>query len=221
MRVLTAVVGIPVVCPNCGVARSLKYPRKSITGWCRKCRTTHPDFRAKLFIGIAHAVEKRRLQQAGQISATCRACKTKYPNTAQFFQAKGGLLLHGQCRKCKSGKASIRLSLPGARDVERANAKTKRSQLRQEMFAALGQICSCCGEAEKLFLGLEHVNGGGRGHRKTGGGTYLLSVKREGWPKEKYAVLCHNCNLGKHLNGGICPHQTGIKEMLSIKAKAG
>jgi hypothetical protein len=32
-------------------------------------------------------------------------------------------------------------------------------------------------------------------------------LKRLGWPKEKYRILCANCNHGRALNGGVCPHQ--------------
>jgi hypothetical protein len=34
-----------------------------------------------------------------------------------------------------------------------------------------------------------------------------IDVKRQGFPKDRFQLLCHNCNMGKHMNGGICPHQ--------------
>ncbi len=69
--------------------------------------------------------------------------------------------------------------------------------------------CSCCGEKEIKFLCLDHINGGGNKHRKeskTHGGekTYIFLAK-SGFPTG-FQILCANCNLGKHLNGGSCPH---------------
>ena len=68
--------------------------------------------------------------------------------------------------------------------------------------------CSCCGEKEYLFLEIDHLNGGGNKHRKS-----VTSDKIAAWlirckfPKG-FGVLCCNCNKGKHLNGGKCPHKS-------------
>ena len=32
------------------------------------------------------------------------------------------------------------------------------------------------------------------------------SLKRQGWPKDGYQLLCANCNQGRARNGGVCPH---------------
>ena len=32
-------------------------------------------------------------------------------------------------------------------------------------------------------------------------------LKRLGWPRDRYQLLCANCNFGKLMNGGVCPHQ--------------
>ena len=69
-----------------------------------------------------------------------------------------------------------------------------------------GRKCNCCGETELLFLQLDHIdNNGGRHRRKEN----IVSLYR--WAKKKkyppgFQVLCANCNFGKHMNGGICPH---------------
>jgi hypothetical protein len=76
-----------------------------------------------------------------------------------------------------------------------------------------GGSCECCGEAERRFLTLDHVNndGGGRDRNQTPGlgtSTILRRLRRDGWPRDPtYALACFNCNSGRHLNGGICPHQ--------------
>ena len=75
------------------------------------------------------------------------------------------------------------------------------------MFLKLGAVCSCCGEAQKRFLTLDHIKNDGYLERKTSYGHSLTKAQKTGWDKKKYQVLCSNCNLGKSLNGGICPHQ--------------
>lgn len=86
---------------------------------------------------------------------------------------------------------------------------TRNSNLRDKVLIAYGNKCACCGEAERSFLQIDHKNGGGRADRVSG----LYSTRWYRWliknsfPPE-YQILCANCNWGKHLNGGICPHQT-------------
>jgi hypothetical protein len=94
--------------------------------------------------------------------------------------------------------------------------------LRVEFFKYYGDHCICCGELEKKFLTIEHLRGDGAKHRKaigSGAGT-LIDLKKRGWPRDGYAVLCFNCNSGKYLNGGICPHVTQAAELFIGKTLA-
>ena len=52
------------------------------------------------------------------------------------------------------------------------------------------------------------VNGGGNRHRKVvkGGCTFYYMLKKNGWPKDKYRLLCLNCNCSYGYYG-YCPHQ--------------
>jgi len=45
-------------------------------------------------------------------------------------------------------------------------------------------------------------------NRRTSGGSAALyrKLKKLGWPKDGYRVLCANCNLGTKF-GRTCPHQ--------------
>lgn len=82
---------------------------------------------------------------------------------------------------------------------------------REDMFKALGHFCSCCGETEKVFLTLEHKNGGGSQHRKEFGSGFgaLLDARKQGFPQDKYTVLCMNCQRGVLRPEG-CPHQRNV-----------
>ena len=66
--------------------------------------------------------------------------------------------------------------------------------------------CQCCGEANYLFLTMDHIGGGGMKHRKEVRADKLpMWLKRQGWP-EGYRVLCWNCNSACGIYG-VCPHQ--------------
>lgn len=83
-----------------------------------------------------------------------------------------------------------------------------RARLRAEMIAAYGSVCSCCGEAEPIFLQLDHIHNDGHIDRKLNktSAKLLAALKREGWPKDRHQLLCANCNFGKMMNNGVCPH---------------
>ena len=67
--------------------------------------------------------------------------------------------------------------------------------------------CYCCGETIPMLLSLDHINGGGNKHRKEVGSHAYVWAKKNGWPPI-FRVACHSCNMGAHLNGGTCPHQS-------------
>lgn len=71
-----------------------------------------------------------------------------------------------------------------------------------------GSKCVCCGAGAPQFPALHYVNGDGKEHRKetkgSGNGTYLW-LRRNGYSKEGYALLCHNCNFSAGTSG-VCRH---------------
>ena len=77
--------------------------------------------------------------------------------------------------------------------------------------------CQCqygCPETLIQFLSIDHINNDGAKHRKSifkrsrGGQMYHWLIVHNFPPG--FQVLCHNCNFGKHINGGICPHSLKI-----------
>jgi hypothetical protein len=82
--------------------------------------------------------------------------------------------------------------------------------LRAEVLNAYGGQCACCGEREPCFLHIDHMNNDGYRHRQTFGGSSTAMyrwLKQRGFPRDGYQLLCANCNFGRFLNGGTCPHQ--------------
>jgi len=74
--------------------------------------------------------------------------------------------------------------------------------------------CKCCGEKNLKFLTLDHTDNNGADERRKlsrGGSSFFLYLKINNFPnKESYQVLCMNCNWGKRMNHGVCPHKDQI-----------
>jgi len=85
--------------------------------------------------------------------------------------------------------------------------KRYTAKLRKEIITAYGSKCACCGETEVLFLEIDHVNNDGAKDRKVQERTFYLQIIRNNFPPI-YQLLCCNCNKGKFLNKGVCPHKT-------------
>lgn len=103
--------------------------------------------------------------------------------------------------------------------------KDKHSSMREETLMAYGNICNCCKETNTRFLTIDHVNNDGYKHRaelKSRSTAHIHRlIKKEGYPLDKYQILCYNCNMGKALNNGVCPHKTHTPaEFKADRAKA-
>lgn len=99
------------------------------------------------------------------------------------------------------------------RNKEQHNRSTRLRyfNLRTDALIAYGGACECCNERHTEFLCIDHKNGGGNQERKTVSARRLLNkLKQEGYPKDKYRCLCHNCNFAIGLLG-YCPH-SNLKE---------
>lgn len=93
-------------------------------------------------------------------------------------------------------------------EKHRQYAKDQRIKLREEFILAYGNKCACCNEPEHAFLTLEHKNRNGSEERKmfSTSSQILASLRRKGWPKDDYELLCFNCNRASW-ERGICPHR--------------
>ena len=98
------------------------------------------------------------------------------------------------------------------RAAESAKTKRNNDRCRDEVFEAYGGYkCNCCEETERMFLSIDHVNNDGAEERKSGkysgsGTAFYTWLRKNNFPFG-YQVLCMNCQIGKHKNGGVCPHQ--------------
>lgn len=84
-----------------------------------------------------------------------------------------------------------------------------RLRLKVVVIGHYGGRCRCCKETQLLFLTIDHINGGGLAHKRElrNKGMHLYGwLVKNNYPFG-FQVLCFNCNCGRSLNGGICPHK--------------
>jgi hypothetical protein len=85
----------------------------------------------------------------------------------------------------------------------------KHQQLRVELLKAYGGRCVCCGEDRSELLTVDHINNDGSGHRKDigSGSEFYIWLKKNGYPKDNFQLLCWNCNMSKaHDKDHVCIH---------------
>lgn len=178
-------------CESCRVKRNARLKKirqeKIKAGICYRCTTPATEGLTcceKHRTGNVRSEYFTERNNKRKSAGLCVAC----PDKAETGSSR--------CRKCR----------------DRSNEVTQRSRQRERdlVFEHYGLKCVCCGESELMFLTIDHINGGGSQHRReegfsSGQGFYHWLVKNE-FP-EGFQTLCMNCNLGKHRNGGVCPHR--------------
>jgi hypothetical protein len=88
-----------------------------------------------------------------------------------------------------------------------AEMKAAAAARKQTVMAHYGGACHCCGISHLAFLTIDHIEGRTRATRRIAGSgqrTYQYLIRHHFPPG--YQVLCWNCNQGRAVNGGICPH---------------
>jgi len=100
--------------------------------------------------------------------------------------------------------------------IRKIEAKKRQWKLRKtialydQLFQVYGDKCICCGESNRLFLTLDHINGNGTAERKAMRNRQYGAIGKaiREPDRSKYQILCYNCNCGKWRNKGICPHKS-------------
>lgn len=159
------------------------------------------------------------------VKAICRPCdaeihRLRYPREAKVLRARAQrsrdrAAANNLCRECykplAGGTKTLCLTCAAK---NRAKSAAQRQRHKDACFAAYGGYrCACCGETHKEFLTLDHMGGNGAAHRREmfganacGSSVVYRYLVKNGFPPG-YQVLCFNCNCGRQLNGGICPHK--------------
>lgn len=157
----------------------------------------------------------------------CSKCKRQLP-LVNFVFRQSKSRYSSRCKECISKqnkayysrnrdqvKASARKyyweNREKIREYDNWYHKERHRKLKAQVVEHYGGKCACCGEEEILFLSVDHIDENGAEMRKSGshptGTQFFQWLVRQGYPLD-FQILCYNCNIAKHRNGGICPHQS-------------
>lgn len=128
----------------------------------------------------------------------CGQCGEARP-FAEFSKRKGHPIGY-RCQMCRALYGGMR-----------------RLKIRIEAIQAYGGKCACCGEARFEFLAIDHKYNDGAEHRRQIRGDLYAWLKVRGWPRDRFQLLCHNCNMSKAFYG-YCPHKPVPKSAKNILA---
>lgn len=148
-------------------------------------------------------------RSAGRQDNICRSCAAAY---GREYRAKNLEALREKSRQRHQENRQD----PTWVEAQRKRGRAYWKQLRHEAIMAYGGYeCVCCGETTPEFLSLDHANNDGAAHRRSLGyrrngdgasSSTLRWLKANGYPAG-FQVLCMNCNFGKAINKGVCPHE--------------
>ncbi len=148
------------------------------------------------------------------LKVRCTECK-KRKTLSGFYEKKNGKY-KAACKVCEIARSTAwandnpekrkasskrwRKNNPErAIEVSQRN-HAKRKRLCMEYYGENGG-CVCCGETELSFLTMDHIKDNGAEERLR----YWMII-RDNFPKG-LQTLCFNCQWGKRINKGFCPHR--------------
>lgn len=159
-----------------------------------------------------------------KIIKTCLRCKKSQPledftvhtkkndGRSQYCRSCNSLWARNwrknNLEKCKINQKRYHLK---SRDIRLKKMREYVQSLKQKVYDIYGNKCKCCGETNKEFFAVDHIEGGGSiERRKLGSRGIFLSALKPDFQKGKYQLLCHNCNMSMGFYG-YCPHKPEIK----------
>jgi len=118
----------------------------------------------------------------------------------------------GLCTRCGVNKTNGGVSCETCNTHRKQIAKDRgydlKGRLKKNRVRAiefLGGVCECCGENNQKFLTFDHLNNDGRADRSDSAKRKMLrDILSEA--RTDIRILCFNCNCGRQINGGVCPH---------------
>lgn len=163
----------------------------------------------------------------GRLTAYCNACRRIYQRERiaknpdaerarqkRWRQRNWDAAKHSQYKWREANPEKVKANQKRWREKYLNEYMREKRQLnRNAVYAHYGEQCKCCGEAQRFFLTIDHIENDGADHRRSlkgqigkGGASFYDWLVRMKFPTG-FQTLCRNCNWGKHANGGICPHQ--------------
>lgn len=177
------------ICPSrSGILKPPRYIDTETTRQCSLCYEVKP--RSEFCF----------LKDKGRLNRRCKFCERKIDKHYRQFED-----YKEKARK----RAMIRQKGPKVREYQLRVARQAK-QDRITVIIKYGGKCACCPEDDLPFLCIDHINGGGSRERKSQSSHKYWRNLAANPISDRYQVLCHNCNMAKQFNGGICPHKSGL-----------
>lgn len=80
--------------------------------------------------------------------------------------------------------------------------------LQEIIFCKLNPLCNCCGETNRFFLQIDHIHNDGYLDKKDKSiSSAIVYYEKVIKNIQNFQILCANCNFGKLVNEGVCPHK--------------
>lgn len=170
---------------------------------------------------IYHVLPRPR-REKNMETRLCRKCNEPRPITNFKLVAKSQWGLDGVprrgmiCRQCiKNKNKELGLCACGrprksgilrCESCSNSNRKTHTTRHRLDRDLAIkkyGGKCAFCGESRPFFLSIDHTNDDGAQHRKelTSDGSIYRWLRMNDYPKDRFQLACHNCNMTKSIYG--------------------
>ena len=195
-----------ITCTECGEPKpaSSFYRGHSSLGLTSKCKVCLTAMRNEH--KAAHLAQDKSCVPA-ITEQTCTKCGEMKP-IAEFnrdFHRRIGY--QRRCRKCTNEYQ--RAYVAQNKEWQKQTSKRHSIKLKTLVLNAYGNMCVCCGETEKAFLCIDHIYNDGKHHRKElkkARTSFYVWLIRNNFPKDRFQILCFNCNQAKQYYG-ICPHK--------------
>lgn len=130
-------------------------------------------------------------------------------NKQQLYAAT--FVAEGKCPDCRQlrGKSTSNRNCQNCQNKRTAALRRFHIQAKKDVIAGYGGKCECCGETEFYFLTIDHkFNDGSIDPISKNPSKFYSNLRKLGYTKDRYRLLCWNCNIGRDRNGGICPHKS-------------
>jgi len=105
------------------------------------------------------------------------------------------------------------------RATDNQEKKERRRICKQRAIEHYDSRCACCGETKIEFLTIDHINGGGKRHKKTFNGRTISEWLCDNNFPDGFRLLCMNCNFAFG-QFGYCPHNRSIVDSTPCEATA-
>jgi hypothetical protein len=212
-------------CPGCQRELPLDafYRNKShadgLTSHCKECHRA--DYLSRRETILANKKAKYHPHPKPKIPVAdgkkqCSTCGEIKERTTEFFARARTFAdgFHNQCKLCslayrEQHKADAKRRHDEWNTRNPLGPKRWRIKIKAEMIAAYGGQCMCCGDSHPEFLTLDHIGGRTAENHpwdlRQNGSSIYGKLKKLGWPKNAYRLMCMNCNWAIRW-GDPCPH---------------